>query len=103
MPEQELEVVEGKSLDTPDPMVTGEQIAAFVVMLVSNVFIMYGTTMPDDKQRALQGIVVGVWFVASLIHAAIVRKGRATGGGLVNFGPLPVIEGTADVGDARRP
>lgn len=83
----------GKSLETPDPILTTEGIGSFVVTLVANIYILFGSNLDNAKQTALATVVTSLYVVFTLVHAALVRKGRATGGGLVTF-----LE--AEIGDA---
>jgi hypothetical protein len=73
-----------KSLQTPDPILTTEGIGSFVVTLVANAYILFGSNLDNGRQTALATVVTSLWVVFTLVHAAIVRKGRATGGGLVS-------------------
>lgn len=90
------------SLDTPDPILTTEGIGAFVVTLVANVYILFGSNLDNDRQTALATIITSLYVVFTLVHAAVVRKGRASGGGLVNFTELNV-EHQSDAGDIPGP
>jgi hypothetical protein len=92
-----------KSLQTPDPLMTTEDIATFVVALVTNLWILFGADhITDEKKTALATVVSSLWVVFVLIHAALLRSGRAKGGGLVAAllpDVLPPAEGGSDVGD----
>jgi hypothetical protein len=89
-----------KSLSTPDPILTTEGIGTFVVTLVANVYILFGSNLDNARQTALATVVTSLYVVFTLVHAALVRKGRASGGGLVTFLEAGV-EGS-DPGDAKR-
>lgn len=89
-----------KSLETPDPILTTEGIGTFVVTLVANAYILFGSNLSNEKQTALATVVTSLYVVFVLVHAALVRKGRASGGGLVNFTELaPGVEPMSDPGD----
>lgn len=104
MPHDEHEV-EGKSLATPDPLATSEGIAAAVVAIASAFYVLFlDDSLTGEQATAISLGIAGLWFVGQFLHAAYVRGKRAQSGGLVSFGPLPVIEGTVtDTGDAKRP
>lgn len=72
-----------QSLATPDPILTTEGIGSFIVTLVANVYILFGSNLDNGRQTALATVVTSLWVVFTLVHAALVRKGRASGGGLV--------------------
>lgn len=93
MPEQ------ATSLQTPDPILTTEGIGATVAMAVANAYILFGSNLSNDKQTALASLVTTVWIALVFVHGALVRKGRAQGGGLVGtlIHELPVAG--ADPGD----
>lgn len=93
MPEQ------ATSLSTPDPILTTEGIGATAGAFVADVYILFGSNLDNARQTALASLVTTAWFVFVLIHSALVRKGRAQGGGLVGtlINELPV-EGS-DPGD----
>lgn len=98
---------EAKSLQTPDPIMSTEGIAAFVVALVANIYILFGADgMTEEKKTALATVVTSVWIVFVLVHAALVRKGRAAGGGLVSAliqgGPIESVP-ASDPGDVPPP
>ena len=88
-----------QSLQTPDPILTTEGIGAFVVTLVANVYILFGSNLTNEKQTALASVVTTAWVIFTLVHSALVRKGRAAGGGLVGtiINEIPV--GGSDPGD----
>lgn len=92
-----------KSLDTPDPILTTEGIGTFVVTLVANIYILFGSNLDNGRQTALATVVTSLYVVFTLVHAALVRKGRAAGGGLVSalIEDVPAQEGIvrSDVGD----
>jgi hypothetical protein len=97
-------VPEAKSLTTPDPILTTEGIGTFVVTLVANAYILFGSNLSNEKQTALATVVTSLWVVFTLVHAAVVRKGRAQGGGLVSAliteaNAIP----TSDPGDNPKP
>jgi len=94
-----------KSLETPDPILTTEGIGSFVVTLVANIYILFGSNLSNEKQTALATVVTSLYVVFTLVHAAIVRKGRASGGGLVTFLEAEVGDPVhaSDPGDAPRP
>lgn len=87
-----------QSLETPDPILTTEGIGAFVVTLVANVYILFGSNLDNGRQTALATVVTSLYVVFTLVHAAVVRKGRAQGGGLVTalIQEVPV---SAEAGD----
>lgn len=88
-----------QSLTTPDPILTTEGIGAFVVTLVSNIYILFGSNLANSQQTALATVITSLYVVFTLVHAALVRKGRAAGGGLVGtiINELPVAG--SDAGD----
>lgn len=87
------------SVSTPDPILSTEGVGAFVVMLVANAYVLFGSSLDNARQTALASLVTGVWIVAQFVHAAIVRSGRAKGGGLVGalINEIPVAG--SDAGD----
>ena len=91
-----------QSLSTPDPILTTEGIGAFVVTLVSNVYILFGSNLSNEQQTALATVITSLYVVFTLVHAALVRKGRAAGGGLVGAIINEVPVGGSDPGDQRR-
>lgn len=110
MPEStELEGVEGKSLSTPDPLLTSEGLAAAAVAIVGAFYVLFlDDSLTGEQATAITLGIGGLWILGQFLHAAWIRGKRATGGGLVSFGPLPVIEGQAaphstDTGDLKRP
>lgn len=88
-----------QSLATPDPILTTEGIGAFVTMLVANIYILFGSNMTNAKQTALATLITGAWLVFTLVHGAVVRKGRAAGGGLVGALINEVPVAGSDPGD----
>lgn len=90
---------EAKSLTTPDPILTTEGIGAFIAMAAANVYILFGSNLDNEKQTALSTVITSVWIAFQFVHAAVVRKGRAQGGGLVStfINELPVAG--SDPGD----
>ena len=88
-----------QSLNTPDPILTTEGIGAFVVTLVSNVYILFGSNLGNEQQTALATVITSLYVVFTLVHAALVRKGRASGGGLVGTIITEVPVGGSDPGD----
>lgn len=94
-----------KSLQTPDPILTTEGIGTFIVTLVANVYILFGSNLDNAKQTALATVVTSLYVVFTLVHAALVRKGRAQGGGLVTFLEAEVGQPVpgSDPGDQPRP
>lgn len=91
-----------QSLSTPDPILTTEGIGGFVVMFIANIYILFGSNLDNSRQTALATIVTTSWIAFQFVHAAIVRKGRASGGGLVGtiINELPVAG--SDAGDTAR-
>jgi hypothetical protein len=89
-----------QSLTTPDPILTTEGIGAFVVAVVANAYILFGSNLDNGRQTALASLVTSLWLVFTLVHGAVVRKGRAAGGGLVGtiINEIPVAG--SDAGDA---
>lgn len=95
---------EAKSLQTPDPILTTEGIGAFVVSLVANIYILFGSNLDNGRQTALAAVVTSLYVVFTLVHAAVVRKGRAQGGGLVStFITTEVPVAGSDPGDIPGP
>lgn len=95
-----------QSLQTPDPILSTESIGTFVVALIANLYILFGSDLSNEQQTALATVVTSLWLVFTLVHAAIVRKGRAQGGGLVsaliNAGGVDAVTGS-DPGDVPPP
>lgn len=88
-----------QSLSTPDPLLTTEALGSTAGAFVADLYILFGSNMPNEKQTALAAIVTTAWAVFVLIHGAVVRKGRAAGGGLVGtiINEIPVAG--SDAGD----
>lgn len=76
--------VQAPSLSTPDPILTTEGIGAFVAAAAADVYILFGSNLDNGRQTALASLVTSLWLVFTLVHGAVVRKGRAQGGGLVS-------------------
>lgn len=66
-----------QQLATPDPILSTEGIGAFVTTLVANVYILFGSNLDNGRQTALATIITSLYVVFTLVHAAVVRKGRA--------------------------
>lgn len=88
-----------QSLKTPDPAVTGEAGAAYIASLVAALVTLFKLNLSDAQQGAAVTLIGAVLVGFILLHGAIVRKGRAAGGGLVGtvVHEIPV---SGDVGDA---
>lgn len=77
-------------LATPDPILSSEGIGAFVVTLVANAYILFGSSLDNGRQTALATVITSLYVVFTLVHAAIVRKGRAQSTHpLDSFNPQP--------------
>lgn len=92
---------DAQSLQTPDPILTTEGIGAFVVTAAANAYILFGSELSNEKQTALASLVTTAWVVFTLVHSALVRKGRAAGGGLVGTIINEVPVSGSDPGDQR--
>ena len=92
----------GKSLTTPDPILSTEGIGAFVTTIVANAYILVGSNMTNEKQTALATVVTSLYIVFTLVHAALVRKGRAAGGGLVSALIQEIPVSGSDPGDQAK-
>lgn len=88
-----------QSLQTPDPLLTTEGIGAAVVAFIANIYILFGSNLDNARQTALASIVTTAWVVFTLVHGAMVRKGRAAGGGLVGTIINEVPVSGSDAGD----
>jgi len=86
-------------LKTPDPAVTGEAGAAYVAAILGAVVTLFKLDLSDAQQAAAVTIIVSVLTGAILLHGAIVRKGRAQGGGLVTLAVHDVPVAMSDPGD----
>lgn len=64
-------------MKTPD--FTPQAVAAFVILVATNVIILFGLNITPKKEAAFEALVNGVAVAAFLVHDAIVRHGRATG------------------------
>lgn len=100
MPGTDLEVVQSATgLSTPDPILSSESIGAFVVMMLSNLVILFGLDLTAEQQAAAGGTITGLWILGTFVHAAYVRGSRAKSGAL---SPTVVIEAPiagSDAGD----
>ena len=66
------------TMATPDPLVSTEQLAAAAVMVIGQIYLLFDPQGMDGAQTtALQAALVGLWLIFSLVHAALVRRGRA--------------------------
>lgn len=72
-----------QSLATPDPAVTGEAGAAYIASLIAAAVALFKLDLSDAQQAAAVVIIGAILTGGILLHGAIVRKGRAQGGGLV--------------------
>jgi hypothetical protein len=66
-------------LATPDPILSTEGIGAFATTLVANVYILFGSNLDNGRQTALATVITSLYVVFTLVHAAVVRRGRALG------------------------
>jgi hypothetical protein len=62
-------------LQTPD--FTPPAIAAFVMLVITNLIVLLGVDINDTKKAAIAGLVNAVVIIGFLVHDAIVRHGRA--------------------------
>jgi hypothetical protein len=92
----------GTSLNTPDPITSSEAIGAIVIGVITNLIVLFQLNLTDVQQAAIAGLVNSLLLVFVLVHGAIVRKGRAAGGGLVSafIEQVPVME--SDPGDTAK-
>jgi hypothetical protein len=73
------------SLATPDPLLSTEGIGAAVATVVADVYVLFGSSLPNAQQTALAGAITTLYTLGMLAYAAYVRGSRAKAGGLVNF------------------
>lgn len=66
-----------KSLATPDPAFTTEYIAGFVILVWTNVLILFGLDIAPAREAALETIVNATFLFGAFVHAAWVRGKRA--------------------------
>jgi hypothetical protein len=64
-------------MQTPDPLFTSEQLAAFAATLIPAVVTLFGLDFSDEKKAALVTIIGAVYTAFTLYHAARVRGSRA--------------------------
>jgi hypothetical protein len=64
-------------VSTPD--FTPPAIAAFVMLFVTNLIVLFGIDITDARKAAVEGLVNGIVILGFLLHDAIVRHGRAQG------------------------
>lgn len=74
-----------KSLKTPDPALTTEAFVAYIAAALSAAVVLFKLDLSDAQQAAAITIIGGLLTIAIPFAAAIIRKGRAQGGGLVTF------------------
>ena len=60
---------------TPD--ITPQALGAFVVLLITNIIVLWGVDIGPKREAALEVILNGSVALGFLIHDAIVRHGRA--------------------------
>lgn len=65
--------------DTPmkTPDFTPQAIAAFVMVVGTNLLVLFNFNITDTKKAALESLVNGVAVVGFLVHDFVVRKARA--------------------------
>ena len=62
-------------LKTPD--FTPEAIVSLVSTLLGNIYILFGTSLPEEWKGSITGISTTLVLVAFLIHSALIRGNRA--------------------------
>jgi predicted lysophospholipase L1 biosynthesis ABC-type transport system permease subunit len=75
-----LRVIQTKGqllMQTPDPWLTSEQFAALAATIITNVVVLLKLDVSDAQQGALLALVNAAYVIAILVHASVVRNGRA--------------------------
>lgn len=88
-----------KALKTPDPALTGEAGAAYISAILGAVVVLFKLNLSSAQQAAAVTVIVSILTGAILLHGAIVRKGRAAGGGLVHLDVHEIPVAASDPGD----
>lgn len=88
-----------KPLKTPDPAVTGEAGAAYIASLIAALVTLFKLNLSEAQQAAAVVIIGAVLTGGILLHGAIVRKGRAAGGGLITVAVNEATVAGSDPGD----
>lgn len=64
-------------MQTPDPIRTTEQVAAAAASVVAALVVLFKLDVTDAQQAALVTLIGAAYTAFTLVHAAVVRNGRA--------------------------
>lgn len=59
------------------PSITPQAIGAFLILVVTNVLILFGLDIGANREAALDTLINGVAVLGFLIHDAVIRHGRS--------------------------
>lgn len=64
---------------TPDPLITGEALAAYITSILSALIVLFKLDLSDAQRGAALTVILGVLALGTFLYGAIVRRGRAMG------------------------
>lgn len=64
-------------MQTPDPALTSEQVVALATTVITSLIVLFKLNVTDAQQGALIALIGTGYTVFTLVHAAVVRNGRA--------------------------
>lgn len=64
-------------MSTPDPFLTQEQLVALAATILTSLITLFKLNITDAQRGALLALIGTAYVIFALVHAAIVRHGRA--------------------------